>query len=124
MVLGGAASWVTLTVCPATVNLPERALAVVFAATEYRTLPSPVPFAPAVIVIHATVLVAVHSQVDAEASTRISRLSPSCRISWVVGDTTNVHRGVAAAPWLTVTVRPATVSTPDLGEVSVLAATA
>jgi hypothetical protein len=32
----------------------------VFAATRYRTVPSPVPDAPEVIVIHDTLLVAVH----------------------------------------------------------------
>jgi hypothetical protein len=70
MVLGGWASCVTLTVWPATVSLPLRGLALVLAATVYRSVPSPVLLAPAVIVIHATALDAVQAQVEAEASTR------------------------------------------------------
>ena len=44
--------------------VPVRASAV-FAATEYETEPLPVPFAPAVIVIHVAFDVAVHEQPDA-----------------------------------------------------------
>ena len=47
---------------PATVSVPLRA-APVFLATLYVTLPLPVPLAPSVIVIHASLLTAVHVQV-------------------------------------------------------------
>ena len=44
------------------VSVPVRAVPV-FAATEYVTVPFPVPVLPLVTVIHATLLTAVHAQV-------------------------------------------------------------
>ena len=49
-----------VTACPATVIAPERAIVV--GATVMLTEPMPDPAAPAVIVIHATALEAVHVQ--------------------------------------------------------------
>jgi hypothetical protein len=52
-----------VTVCPATVRVPVRALPV-FGWTEYVTLPAPVLLAPLRIVIQLTWLEAVHAQPD------------------------------------------------------------
>ncbi len=58
---GGAASCVTMNVCPAIVSVVERATSV-FGLTRKETEPFPVPDAPAVIVTHESVLVAVQLQ--------------------------------------------------------------
>ena len=52
----------TVTVWPATVNVPVREAPVVFAATLNVTEPMPEPLAPAVTVIHDVVVVAVQEQ--------------------------------------------------------------
>ena len=54
------AACVTVTVWPATVNVPVRGLPVAFCAMENVTEPIPEPVAPRVMVIHAVVVVAVH----------------------------------------------------------------
>ena len=61
---GGAApaAWLTGTVCPATVTVPVRGVAVVFAATLKVTEPIPDPLAPAVTVIQGVVVLAVQAQ--------------------------------------------------------------
>jgi hypothetical protein len=46
---------------PATVSVPVLELVLVLAATEYATVPEPVPLAPDVIVIQDTPLEAVHA---------------------------------------------------------------
>jgi hypothetical protein len=56
------AACVTVKVCPPIVIVPLRDVVPVFAETLYRTLPLPLPLAPAVIVIHATLLADVHAQ--------------------------------------------------------------
>ena len=53
-----------MTVWPATVIVPVRAEPVVFAATVKFDEPSPDIDAPLVIVIHATLLTAVHAQLE------------------------------------------------------------
>jgi hypothetical protein len=53
---------VTVTVCPATVNVPMREAPVVFAPMLNVTEPMPDPLAPAVTVIQDVVVVAVHEQ--------------------------------------------------------------
>ena len=52
----------TVTVCPAIVNVLMRAVPVVFAAMLNVTEPMPDPLAPVVTVIHDAVVVAVHEQ--------------------------------------------------------------
>lgn len=47
---------------PAIVSVPDRWVEEGFAATEYDTVPLPLPAAPPVIVIHETPLVADHVQ--------------------------------------------------------------
>jgi hypothetical protein len=53
---------VTLTNCPAIVNVPVRADAEVLAATEKFANPVPVMLVPRVTVIHDALLVVVHAQ--------------------------------------------------------------
>ena len=62
-----------MTVWPATVNVPVRAVPVVLAAMLNVTEPMPDPLAPAVTVIHDVVVVAVHEQ-DVPAVTLSVRL--------------------------------------------------
>jgi hypothetical protein len=57
----GPPDWLNVTVFPATVSVPVRA-GPVFAATMKFTPPMPEPLAPLVIVIHVTLLTAVHGQ--------------------------------------------------------------
>jgi hypothetical protein len=52
----------TVTACPATVNVPVRVMPVVLAAMLNVTEPMPDPEAPAVTVIQGVVVVAVHEQ--------------------------------------------------------------
>jgi hypothetical protein len=61
-VQGTGASCVTVNVRPAIVAVPVRCVVPVFAATEYPTVPLPLPLAPDVIVIHDAELDAVHAQ--------------------------------------------------------------
>jgi hypothetical protein len=57
-----AAACVTVKVWPAIVMVPVRVDVAVFCATEYDTVPAPLPDAPAVTVIQAALLAAVHAQ--------------------------------------------------------------
>lgn len=51
----------TVNVWPAMVRVPLRGAPVAFASTVNCTVPDPAPFEPAVIVIHGTLLTAVHA---------------------------------------------------------------
>jgi hypothetical protein len=111
---------VTVTVCPATVNVPVRDEVVAFAAIEKLTVPLPVPLAPAVTVSHAVLLIA--AQVQPAVVVTAVLLEPALdAVLSDVGDTPKVH-GAGAAAWVTVTVWPATVSVPVRGEVAGFAA--
>jgi len=56
----GVAACVSVKVWPAIVIVPLRDVVPGFAVTSYETVPFPLPLAPAVTVIHATLLTAVH----------------------------------------------------------------
>jgi hypothetical protein len=56
------AACVMVTAWPATVSTPDRDCVVALAATEYETVPDPVPLAPLVIDIQDTALVAFQVQ--------------------------------------------------------------
>ena len=99
---------VTVTVCPATVNVPVREAPVVLAATLNVTEPMPEPLAPAVTVIHDVVVVAVHAQ-DVPEVTLSVRLVASASTAKLVGVTVAEQ---PVAPCVTVTVCPATVNVP------------
>jgi hypothetical protein len=57
-----AVACVTVKVSPAMVRVPVRAIPLAFAATEYPTVPGPVPEAPEMILIQAALLVAPQGQ--------------------------------------------------------------
>jgi len=82
----------------------------VFPATVNATEPLPTPFAPAPIVIHGTVLAAVHAHPPVVDTCIEVPGPPLADVVWVVGAIAYVH--VAAASWETVTARPATVTEP------------
>ena len=80
------AACVTATDCPATVRVPLRGVAVVFAAMLNVTEPMPDPLAPAVTVIQDVVVVAVQEH-DVPDVTLSVRLVASASTSKVVGVT-------------------------------------
>jgi hypothetical protein len=114
----GAACWLTVTVCPATVKVPVRGEVDVFAAMLKATVPLPMPLEPAVIVSQEALLVAVQLQPGVLVTVAAPDPAAAAGLS-EVGATLNVH---GAAPWFTVTVWPATVRVPVRGSVAAFAA--
>jgi hypothetical protein len=112
-------AWVTVKVWPPTVIVPVRVLVPGFAATRYETWPLPVPLAPAVTVIHETLLDAVHAQ-PLPAVTVMVPLTSAAPIDVLTGEIVNVHG--TGASCVTVNVRPAIVTVPVRELVPVLAA--
>ena len=98
----GAAAWVTVTVCPAMVNVPVRGDVAVLAAMANTTVPFPLPLAPEVMVSQESLLVAVHVQPVVVVTVALLELAPAAGLS-DVGETVNVQ-GTGAAAWVTVTV--------------------
>ena len=76
----------TVTVCPATVNVPVREAPVVLAATLNVTEPMPDPLAPAVTVIQDVVVVAVQEQAVPDVTLSV-RLVASASTSKLTGVT-------------------------------------
>jgi hypothetical protein len=76
--------WLTVNVRPAIVSVPDRAGPLV-AATLKVTLPAPLPFAPAVIVIHGALFDAVHAQ-PPPAATDTVPVPPVAGMLWTSGD--------------------------------------
>ena len=113
------AACVMVTACPATVRTPERDCVVEFAATEYDTVPEPVPLAPLVIDIQDTALVAVHVQ-PAAVVTETLPVPPAVAALAVVGFTVWLQVTPACD---TLSVCPAIVNVPLRAVVDVLAAT-
>ena len=101
--------WVTVTVCPATVSVPERAGPVV-AATENETVPAPLPPPPDAIVSHGASLLAVHAQ-PAPVATVTVRVPPAGSAEWLSGATSKVQ----PADCVTLKICPATLSVPARG---------
>ena len=62
-------AWVTVRFCPAAWRMPVRAVLPELAATEYVTVPLPLPVAPLVTVIQSAVLDAVHEHPVAAITT-------------------------------------------------------
>jgi hypothetical protein len=79
-------------VLPAIVSVPVR-LVPVFAATPKVTVPFPVPAAPAVTVIHAALLTAVHTQ-PAGALTVVPAVPPAAVSDWLAGEMVGAHGAV------------------------------
>jgi hypothetical protein len=83
------------------------------------TEPLPVPVAPALIVIHATLLVALHAQPVAAATVTVPVPATSDTLA-DVGEIAGAH---GAAAWFTVKVLPPIVTVPVRAVVVVFAAT-
>ena len=115
----GAAAWFTVKVLPTIVSVPVREVVVVFAATSYVTEPLPVPVAPALIVIHATLLVALHAQPVAAVTVTV----PEPATSDTLADVGAIVGVQGAAAWFTVKVLPPIVTVPVREVVVVFAAT-
>lgn len=99
--------------------MPVRALVVMLTATLYVTVPLPVPLPPAPMVIHGTLLTALHEQ-PLVVVTLTVLAPPDAATFCDVGDSTTVH----VVPLCeTVTACPATVSVPVRAVALVLAAT-
>ena len=80
-----AAAWFTVSVCPATVSIPERGVGSGFAATAYPSHEPPVPVFPFGIVIHGTSLEADQPHVDV-VETNALLVVPFALTEVVVGD--------------------------------------
>jgi hypothetical protein len=106
---GGAAAWMTVNVFPAAAIVAVRALVPLLAETVNATVPLPVPDCPLVILIHATLVVAVQAQVPADAVTVIEPEAPASVTSCDDGEMENVQAGGGAAACAIVNVLPATV---------------
>jgi hypothetical protein len=108
---------------PPILTVSDRGLVPLLGAALTVTVPLPKPLAPAVIVSHDAVVVAVHEQ-SAGAVTVIEVVSPPTGEVRLVG-LMAVTQGVVPTPaCVTVTVRPATVSVPlrcDVAELAVAA---
>jgi hypothetical protein len=116
----GAAAWVTVKVCPATVSVADRVDVDVFAAAVKLTEPLPEPVAPAVIVTHPALLAAVHEQ-PAVVVTATLPDPPAATKFWDAGERLNAQ---LAAACVTVKVCPATVNVAERAAVVVFAAAA
>jgi hypothetical protein len=101
------AGWLTVNVRPPIDTVPLRA-GPVLAAAATVTLPFPVPLAPALIVSHGALDVAVHAHDEADAVTATVPLPPSAAIVALAGAMVKLH--AAGAACVTVTGRPATVN--------------
>ena len=82
--------WITVTVTPATVSVPERPSALVLAAAVKSTLPLPAPVPPLVTVNQAALLTAVQEQ-PSPTVTATLLLPPAAAIDRLAGETAYVH---------------------------------
>jgi hypothetical protein len=102
------AASVTVNTLPAIVTVPVRDAVPAFAATLTFTLPFPLPEAPEVTVIHATLLCADHPH-ELPAVTPTVNVPPPEPADWLAGEMLNVQPGAA---WVTVKVFPPAVILP------------
>jgi hypothetical protein len=107
---------------PAAVMVPVRLEELGLAETAYTSVPAPVPLAPLESVIQLAVVVEVLADwhPDGVAPIAMAPVPPSAVKLWLEGEMLNVQ-GLPC--WVTVNVRPATVSDPVLASGPVLAAT-
>jgi len=118
-----AAAWLTVNVCPATVRVPARDVASVFAATENCTVPLPVPDAPAVTDSQETLAVADHVQL-APVVTFTEPVVLDAPTDCEVADREYVQDVGDTPDWLTVNVWPPIVAVPVRAADDPFAATA
>jgi hypothetical protein len=109
--LQGAPAWVTVKVLPPIVSVPVRVVVVVLAATAYDTVPVPLPDAPALIVIHASLLVAVQAHPVAAVTVTV----PDEPAATALADAGAIVGAHGAPAWVTVKVLPPTVTVPVRG---------
>ena len=83
------APWLTVTVCPAIVSVPVRAPPE-FAAIATPTVPLPVPLAPEVTVMNASLLAAVHAHALPVVTVIVAVLAAAPALM-LVGDRVNVQ---------------------------------
>src|SRR5262245_23994568 len=102
----GAAAWLTVKVCPATATAPLRAMPAALRATEYVTLPVPLPLLG--VLIDDAWLVACHAQPIGEVTVKVPP-PPVLPTVALVGERLYVQ---GAAAWVTVRVCPATTIDP------------
>jgi hypothetical protein len=100
-------AWTIVYVSPAIVTVPRRS-ASVFAAMAICTVPSPEPFRPEEMSIHAVLLVAVHEH-PAGAVTATDVVLAVLATFWLAGEIENVQ----PASCVTVNVSPPAVSVPE-----------
>ena len=74
-----------MNVCPAIVTVPARLPALLLAATEYSTVPLPLPLLPEVIVIQDALLVAAHVQPLAAVTATLPLAAAAAR-DWLAGE--------------------------------------
>ena len=108
----------TVNVLPAIVSVPVRDVVAVFAAMLNATLPFPVPAAPALTVIHVSLLTAVHAH-PVGAVTVVLPVPPPAPMDWLVGEIVSVH---ATPACVTVALLPPAVIDPLRDVVEVFAA--
>jgi hypothetical protein len=106
---GAAAAWVTVNVFPAATIVADWVDVAVLATTVKATVPLPVPDAPDVSLIHATLVDAVHAHVPAEAVTAIEPDPPASPTFCESDESENVQAGGGAAACEIVNVLSATV---------------
>jgi hypothetical protein len=99
---GAAAAWLTVTVWPATVSVPERGDVTVFSAIENDTVALPVPLAALVIVSQESFAAAVHGHEDVVVMSTV--LEPADAGADTLVDDSEYEHETAAAAWLTVNV--------------------
>ena len=113
-----APACVTVTACPAIVSVPVRGLVELFVATEYATVPLPVPLPPLVTVIQDALLAPVHAQPEVVV-TAVVNDPPPAAAGCAFGEIAKLQIPLC----VTVSVCPAIVSVPVRGLVAVFAAT-
>jgi hypothetical protein len=115
----GAAAWLTVNVLAPIVNVPVRGVVAVFAAMLYVTEPLPLPVAPAVTAIHASLLATVHAQPVAAVTVNVP--VPAAAVG--LADAGDIVGTQGAPAWVTVNVLPPIIIVPERGVVVVFAAT-
>jgi hypothetical protein len=92
---GTAACCVTVNVDPEIVSVPVRLVVPVLVALLNVTVPDPDPNAPAVTMIHGTLLTVVHEQ-PVPAVTVVLPVLPAAEIDWDAGEMVGVHAPLKA----------------------------
>ena len=87
----GAPFWVTVKVCPATLNVPVRAVVAVLAVALNATVPLPLPLAPDVIVNQDVVVEAVQAHPEAALTPTLPVDAVEARVALVPDKVGGAH---------------------------------